>query len=129
MKKSSSTVSIHPSTRKSMEDDELQIKTDSRINLPLLKIANGEIQNYIDFLNFVTKDEGYGEKFTTYKKSKFRKYKTIVNNLYKELKVNDLMKSRLSIDEIESSKLSFFKTCSKCRQSCNDIDTIIPCGG
>ena len=23
----------------------------------------------------------------------------------------------------------FFKTCSKCRQSCNDIDAIIPCGG
>ena len=44
------------------------------------------------FSTFVTEDEGYGGKFTTYRKSKLKKYKAIVNNLYKELKVNDLMK-------------------------------------
>ena len=57
------------------------------------------------------------------------KKKAIVNNLYKELKVNDLIRSRLSIDDIEASELSFLKTCSKCLQSCNDIDTIISYGG
>ena len=57
------------------------------------------------------------------------KKQIIVNNLYKELKVNDLMKSRLSIDDIEASELSLLKTCSKCLQSYNDIDTIISCGG
>ena len=36
MNKNSSTVSIHPSTNKSLEDDAFQMKTDSRINLPLL---------------------------------------------------------------------------------------------
>ena len=36
MKKSSSTVSIHPSTNISKEDNEFQIKTNSRIYLPLV---------------------------------------------------------------------------------------------
>ena len=36
MKKISITVSIHPSNNKSKEDDELQIKTNSRIYLTLL---------------------------------------------------------------------------------------------
>ena len=109
MIKRSNTVSIHSSTNKSMEDDEFQIKIDSKINLPLLQIANGVIQNHIDFLNFVTKNKGHSEKFTTYEKLKFRKYKTIVNSLFKELKVNDLMKVMLLIDEIEASEISFFK--------------------
>ena len=107
MKNKSNTVSIYPSTNKSIEDDEFQIKIDSKINLPLLQIANAFIQNHIDFLNFVTKNKGHGEKFTTYEKSKFRKYKKIVNSLFKELKVNDLMKLMLLIDEIEASEIVF----------------------
>ena len=63
------------------------------------------------------------------KKSRLRKYKAIINSLYKELKVGDLIKLRLLIDEIEESKLSFFKTFLKCVQSYNDIDAIIPCWG
>ena len=63
----------------------------------------------MDFSNFVTEDEGYSENFTTYKKWKLRKCKAIVNNLYKELKVNDLIKSKLSINEIEASEPSFLK--------------------
>ena len=39
------------------------------------------------------------------------------------------MKLRLSIDMVEASELPFFLICLKCRQSCNNIDTIIPCGG
>ena len=39
------------------------------------------------------------------------------------------MKARLSIDVVEESELPFWKICSKCRQSCNNIDVIIPCGG
>ena len=66
MKKNASTVLIYSSSNKSKEDDEFQIKIDSRINLPLLQITNGIINDHIDFLNFVTKDKGYGEKFRTY---------------------------------------------------------------
>ena len=55
--------------------------------------------------NVVTKNKGYGEHFTTYKKSKYRKYKVIINILYNEVKVNHLMKLRLSIDGIEASGL------------------------
>ena len=64
MKKCSSTVSIHPSTNKSKEDDKFQIKIDSRINLYILQIANDAIQSHIDFSNFDTKDEGYDKNFT-----------------------------------------------------------------
>ena len=67
VKKSSSTVSFHSSTNKLKEDNEFQIKTNSRIDLPLLQIASDAIQNNMDFSNFVTKDKSYGEKFTTYK--------------------------------------------------------------
>ena len=64
MKKSSSTVLIHPSTNKSKEEDKVQIKIDNIINLSLLQIANDAIQNNFDFSNFDTKDEGYDENFT-----------------------------------------------------------------
>ena len=46
----------------------------------------------MDYSNFVTKDKWYGEKFTTYKNSKKKKCTEIINNLYTELKVNDVMK-------------------------------------
>ena len=62
----------------------------------------------MDFSDFITEDDDYGENFSTYKQLKLRKYKATVNNLYKKMKVNDLMKLRLSINEIEASKLSFF---------------------
>ena len=72
MKKSSSTVSIHPSTKKSKKDDEFQTKTDSRIDLPLLQIVNGASQSCMDFSNFVIEDKDYGTYFSTYKKSKLK---------------------------------------------------------
>ena len=46
----------------------------------------------MDYSNFVTKDKWYGENVTTYKKSKKKKCTEIINNLYTELKVNDVMK-------------------------------------
>ena len=70
----------------------------------------------MDYSNFVTKDKWYGENVTTYKKSKKKKCTEIINNLYTELKVNDVMKWRLSIDVVEASALPFLKTYSKCRQ-------------
>ena len=73
IKTSSSTVSIYASNNKSKEGDEFQNKTGNRINLPLLQIVNDAIQNHMDFSNFVTKDEGYGEKFTTCKYIKNKK--------------------------------------------------------
>ena len=69
MKKSSSTVSIHPSTKKSKKDDEFQTKTDSRIDLPLLQIVNGTSQSCMDLSNFVIEDKDDGTYFSTYKKS------------------------------------------------------------
>ena len=45
------------------------------------------------------------------------------------MRVNDLIKLRLSIDKIEVYELSFLKTCPKCLQSCNNIDAIIPYWG
>ena len=99
MKKSSSTVSIHPSTNIS--------KGDSRINLSLLQIANGAIQNRLNFLNFFQKINVIVKSLQLIK-SKVKKYRAIVNNLYKELKVNNLMKLRFSIDESEVSKLPLF---------------------
>ena len=78
MKKSASTVSIHPSTKISKEDNEFQIKIDNIINLPLLQIANGTIQNHTDFSNFVRKDKGYGEYFTTYKNQSLENIKQLL---------------------------------------------------
>ena len=61
MMKRRSIATIRPSTNTSVWD-EFKIKN-NRTKLTLLKIAKGEIENYIDVSNKVTKDEGYGEKF------------------------------------------------------------------
>ena len=35
----------------------------------------------MDFSDFITEDDDYGENFSTYKQLKLRKYKATVNNL------------------------------------------------
>ena len=49
MAKTNSIVTIHPTTN-STKEDEFQIKTAPRLDLPLLRIDKGVITDHIDFL-------------------------------------------------------------------------------
>ena len=107
MLKRTSIVTIHPLTNKSVSD-EFQIKTNKRLKFSLLQIAKGGTHNHINFSKYITNGQGYGQNFRIYKIPNIAKYKAIVDHLYSDLKVNELMKLRLSIDEVKESKLHSF---------------------
>ena len=107
MLKRPSIMTIHPSLNISTLD-EFQIKTNKRLKFSLLQIAKGGTHNHINFSKYITNGQGYGQNFRIYKIPNIAKYKAIVDHLYSDLKVNELMKLRLSIDEVKESKLHSF---------------------
>ena len=105
MLKRPSIMTIHPSLNISTLD-EFQIETNKRSKLPRFQIGNGEIQNHIDISKFIKNGESCGQKLRTYKRTRNAKCQTIVDYLYSDLKVNELMKTKLSIDKVKFSELN-----------------------
>ena len=75
----------------------------------MLKIAKGEIENYIDVSNKGTKDEGYGEKFRAYSKTKTATFKSLIKHLCIDLIVKEVLKLKLTFDEVEAFELIFIR--------------------
>ena len=89
MGKSDSIVTIHPTTNET-KDDEFQIKTAPRADLPLLRIGKGVITDHIDFLLTNNNTEYYEKKFIVYSRSLRQKHQSLINNVYKHLDLKEL---------------------------------------
>ena len=115
MAKSDSIVTIHPTTNPT-KDDEFQIKTAPRLDLPLLRIGKGVITDHIDF-SFINNDKEYYEnEFVVYSRSLSRKYKSLIQHVYKHLDLKELTKLKLTFDVGLVANLTFFKTCAECKK-------------
>ena len=106
MDKTNSIVTIHATTN-STKEDEFQIKTAPRLELPLLRIGKGVITDHIDF-SFINNDKEYYEnKFVVYSRSLSRKYKSLINNVYKHLDLKELTNLKLTVDVGLVANLNF----------------------
>ena len=113
MDKANSIVTIHATTNET-KDDEFQIKTVLRLELPLLRIGKGRITDHIDFSLMLNDKEYYEEKFVVYSRSLSSKHKSLMKNVYKRLDLEELKQLKLTVEEAQVSDLPFLKTCAEC---------------
>ena len=119
-------MTIHPTTNLT-KDDEFQIKTAPRLDLPLLRIGKGVITDHIDFSFMNNEKEYYEEKFVVYSQSLSRKHKSLIKHAYEHLGLKELTKLKLTIDEGLVANLTCFRTCAACDKECYQEKDIVKC--